>query len=511
MRLKILALFTIAFLWSCTQAIAAPGDEIGSAVRIINLVTAEYEADERRLATGDDVRQDELIEVSTEGTGELQLRDDTKLALGPGSQLLLDQFVYDPEISGGAIVLNLVKGAFRFITGIAAKPAYVINTPTASITVRGTIFDVYVQASGMSWLLLLEGAIEVCNVRDDCRLHDEPGKLIRITPNGVLGNIVDWTNLADKQGQLFDTAFPFVATPPLIDPDPIFTPGDIIGDEGSDGPDLDTEEETAVCPRGYVGTPPNCRKPRPKVCPKGYVGKPPGCRKLPESCPPGYVGRPPYCEALPDRCPPGFAGRPPFCEALPEVCPPGFIGQPPRCEILPGRCPEGYFGKPPFCIAKPRPCPPGYVGKRPYCKEIKPCRRGWTPTPIRGKCCPPGKPWDSKRKRCGRPIICPLGWTTTPRPGKCCPPGKRWDNTRKRCGSRPEKCPRGFVGKPPNCRQLGKPCPKGFVGRPPNCKKKSARKCPKGFVGRPPNCKKKSARKCPKGFAGRPPNCKKRR
>lgn len=72
---------------------AAPGDEIGSAVRIVNVVTAEYETDARNLATGDNVRQDELIEVSSEGTRELRLRDDTKVALGPGSRLLLDEFV----------------------------------------------------------------------------------------------------------------------------------------------------------------------------------------------------------------------------------------------------------------------------------------------------------------------------------------------------------------------------------------------------------------------------------
>jgi len=228
MRLKILALFSTALLWNATQAIAAPGESIGSAVRIVNLVTAEYETDYRRLVTGDDVHQDELIEVSAKGTGELKLRDDTKLALGPGSQLLLDEFVYNPDMTGGAIVLNLVKGTFRFITGIAAKPAYVIRTPTASITVRGTIFDVYVQDSGLSWLLLIEGAIEVCNEKGECRVHDEPGKLIRITPAGDVGNPVKWASLPEKQAAPFNAAFPFMVAAPLIDPDPIFTPDYVI-------------------------------------------------------------------------------------------------------------------------------------------------------------------------------------------------------------------------------------------------------------------------------------------
>jgi len=240
-RIKILALFSTALLWSGTQAIAAPGDDIGSAVRIVNLVTAEYETDARRLATGDNVRQDELIEVSTDGTGELKLRDETKLALGPGSRLVLDEFVYNPDIAGGAIVLNLVKGTFRFITGIAAKPAYVIRTPTASITVRGTIFDVFVQKSGAAWLLLIEGAIEVCNVWGECLLHDEPGKIIPITADGDVGNPVNWSSLPETPP--FESAFPFVVGPPAIDIDTIFTPDDIINANFPEGPGTQIQDD----------------------------------------------------------------------------------------------------------------------------------------------------------------------------------------------------------------------------------------------------------------------------
>ena len=56
------------------------------------------------------------------GKGEFRLNDDTKLALGPGSRLVLDKFVYDSDKKAGSIVLDLTKGAFRFITGVASKP-----------------------------------------------------------------------------------------------------------------------------------------------------------------------------------------------------------------------------------------------------------------------------------------------------------------------------------------------------------------------------------------------------
>jgi FecR protein len=214
---------------SAAHAVAAPGDAIGSAIVVVNLVTAQLEkSQQRKLETGDDVRQQDLIEVSSDGRGEFKLRDQTKLALGPGSRLLLDKFIYNPNISGGAIVLNLAKGAFRFITGVAAKPAYVIHTPTASITVRGTIFDVYVQADGMSWLLLIEGAVEVCNENGNCRILDEPGKLIRITPDRGIGIPVNWGDLPGKQETKFESAFPFVVNPPQVDPNPIFTREQIV-------------------------------------------------------------------------------------------------------------------------------------------------------------------------------------------------------------------------------------------------------------------------------------------
>jgi len=238
-----------ALLWSGGHALAAPGDSIGSAVSIVNVVMAHFAADERQLTTGDDVRQEELIEVASDGRGELRLRDETKLALGPGARLLLDEFVYRPDVSGGAIVLKLVKGAFRFITGVAAKPAYVIRTPTASITVRGTIFDIYVQDNGLTWLLLIEGAINVCNEVGKCRLHDEPGKLIQVTAAGDLGDPVKWTSLPQKQDVKFDSAFPFIVKAPSLDPSPVFTRDDIVGDEQEAKIDDSDEGERATKPK----------------------------------------------------------------------------------------------------------------------------------------------------------------------------------------------------------------------------------------------------------------------
>jgi hypothetical protein len=222
MTTRTLSAVGLFLLCSFSSAHAAQ-ESIGSAVKVVNLVTAEWNRDTRSLQDGDKVHQDENIEVGTDASSEFKLDDDTKLALGPGARLRLDKFVYDPAKTSGSIVLNLVKGTFRFITGVASKPTYVLRTPAAAITVRGTIFDVYIQQDDTVWLLLHEGAIQVCNDRGKCQLLDEPGKLMRVTSDGGVGSPVKWASLPGKDSVPFDKAFPFVVNAPSIDPNPIFT------------------------------------------------------------------------------------------------------------------------------------------------------------------------------------------------------------------------------------------------------------------------------------------------
>lgn len=212
---------------SPVPATADPGDAIGAAITVVNLVTGEYNSNLRNLETGDNVRQEEVIAVGDDSLGELMLRDQTKVALGPGARLTLDRFVYNPNITTGSIVLNLVKGGFRFITGVAAKPIYLIRTPIAAITVRGTIFDVYVEGDEAIWILLHEGAVTVCNNAGKCRELNDPCRMLRIGRGGQMPEPGTWNALPYARDVAFDTAFPFVVKPPSIDAHPIFSREDI--------------------------------------------------------------------------------------------------------------------------------------------------------------------------------------------------------------------------------------------------------------------------------------------
>lgn len=129
------------------------------------------------------------------------------------------------------------------------------------------------------------------------------------------------------------------------------------------------------CPDGTTGVYPKCK---PESCPKGMVGTPPNCRKVPTTCGPGFRGTPPNCTKIvdPPKCPKGFSGRPPNCKKdPPPTCPKGFRGTPPNCKRVvvdpPRTCPPGMVGKPPNCRKPPKVCPPGTTGTPPKCKPIQ--------------------------------------------------------------------------------------------------------------------------------------------
>jgi hypothetical protein len=236
MQLWAAVLITAGVTFSAFNANAASGDNIGDARTIVSVVKADFEKQERDLSVGDDVRQDEVIDVSADGRGEFRLNDDTKLALGPGSRMVLDKFVYDSDKKAGSIVLDLTRGAFRFITGVAAKPTYLIRTPNASITVRGTVFDLFILPDTTVWLLLHDGAIEVASSKGVCHVLDRPGQLLRVTSEGSVGVPANWKSLPGHDAVPFDTAFPFVADAPKFDPVPVMERTAIVDGAFPDAP-----------------------------------------------------------------------------------------------------------------------------------------------------------------------------------------------------------------------------------------------------------------------------------
>ncbi len=81
--------------------------------------------------------------VQTEAAGRMQvlLVDETVFTVGPDSDLVIDEFVYDPAAGTGRLTANFTKGVLRYVSGkvaAAGSENVTIKTPTATIGVRGT-------------------------------------------------------------------------------------------------------------------------------------------------------------------------------------------------------------------------------------------------------------------------------------------------------------------------------------------------------------------------------------
>jgi hypothetical protein len=85
--------------------------------------------------------------------------DDTKVLVNENSRLVIDDFVYDPTTTkGGKLAVNVAHGTVRYASGQIAKnnpQSVAVNTPVATIGVRGTDFTATVDEFGRSTVILL--------------------------------------------------------------------------------------------------------------------------------------------------------------------------------------------------------------------------------------------------------------------------------------------------------------------------------------------------------------------
>ena len=141
--LKIAAL--VAAIGFCAlvgvQAMATEKTTIGNARIVVRTVTGTLESDLRKIRLLDDVYHNEAIETGDDSATEFVFLDETRLALGPNSRMVLDSFVYDPDPSKASFVMTATAGVFRFVSGKIPKSAYEIRTPNATIGIRGTVFS----------------------------------------------------------------------------------------------------------------------------------------------------------------------------------------------------------------------------------------------------------------------------------------------------------------------------------------------------------------------------------
>jgi hypothetical protein len=146
-----------------TQANAAVDQQIGAAAQVVNSVygSPESTGQAQWLHVGADVFHNETVVTAENSASRMVFRDDSQLSIGPIAQVKLDTFVYNPNPTAPGIAISFVRGAFRFTSGHSGKENYSIQTPAASIAVRGTAFTVTILPDGSEFIAVESGTIYV--------------------------------------------------------------------------------------------------------------------------------------------------------------------------------------------------------------------------------------------------------------------------------------------------------------------------------------------------------------
>ena len=150
-----------------------------AAIGTITEQTAAVPSIQRSKATlpgtkGTGVEMSDAIKT-TSGKVGIKFEDETKVVVNENSRLVIDEFVYDPKNkSSGKLALNMASGTVRYASGAIAhnNPSKVsINTPTATIAVRGTDFSATVDELGRSTIVLLPSCpVNYRSVDRDCKV-----------------------------------------------------------------------------------------------------------------------------------------------------------------------------------------------------------------------------------------------------------------------------------------------------------------------------------------------------
>jgi len=100
----------------------------------------------RTLVIANDMYFRETVATDARGQTQILFLDQSALSVGPNSELVIDEFVYDPAAGAGRLAVSATKGVARFVGGALSKAAGQVRfqTPTATIGLRGGIMIVAV-------------------------------------------------------------------------------------------------------------------------------------------------------------------------------------------------------------------------------------------------------------------------------------------------------------------------------------------------------------------------------
>ena len=102
----------------------------------------------RAITVGAPLYEGDTLETDRKSFAVLAFRDQSRVTVKPRTQFLIEKYRFRRNGSGNTSIMRLLRGGLRVLTGLIGKrtpKAYAMNTPVATIGIRGTGYDLQCQ------------------------------------------------------------------------------------------------------------------------------------------------------------------------------------------------------------------------------------------------------------------------------------------------------------------------------------------------------------------------------
>jgi len=115
------------------------------------------------LVVGAHIVHKERVHTTPAGTVQLLFTDKSTMSIAPNTDIVIDEYVYDPNAKSGNMLVSLTKGTLRFVGGqLSHQGEATITTSAASIGIRGGTVTV-IQGPGGTKVINHFGIIKITN------------------------------------------------------------------------------------------------------------------------------------------------------------------------------------------------------------------------------------------------------------------------------------------------------------------------------------------------------------
>jgi hypothetical protein len=141
--MSLLLLFVVSIV-----AVANASDESAGSLRnTTGDVLIERSGEIIKAENGTSVYPNDTVRTGADGSVGIIYKDNSRIGLGPNSRLDIKKFVFKPAQGQFSMVNKLTKGTGSFVSGKMTKlspESVIIETPTSTIGVRGTTYNIKV-------------------------------------------------------------------------------------------------------------------------------------------------------------------------------------------------------------------------------------------------------------------------------------------------------------------------------------------------------------------------------